>query len=183
MHTDLQKLEQKLLQSVAGLSATQTQATPTARPGAWNIQQIVEHLVLTYKVTAVEFEARIAKGRPVKTKSGVRQRIAQFVLITMGRFPRGFEAPKPVAPSGMAPVKSGEELGERVSSVLTRLDELANAAETMFGAKRSVSHLRLGPLSIAQWRRFHLVHGLHHLRQIETIRREHGFGSAKSAAA
>jgi hypothetical protein len=32
----------------------------------------------------------------------------------------------------------------------------------------------LGPLSAQQWRRFHQVHGQHHLRQIHAIRAEHG---------
>lgn len=183
MHNDLHKLERELLQSLAGLNASQTQATPTARPEAWNIQQIVEHLVLTYKGNAAEIESRIAKGRPVKTKSSLRQRVGQFVLITLGRFPNGFEAPKPLAPSRMAPVKSGPELAERVAGALLKLDQAADAAEKMFGSKRSVTHFRLGPLSMAQWRRFHRVHGLHHVRQIETIRRENGFDAVKSAAA
>ena len=183
MHSDLHKLERKLLQSLAGLSATQTQATPSARPEAWSIQQIVEHLVLTYKVSSADIEARIAKGHPVKTKSSIQQHVGQFWLIKLGRFPHGFEAPKALAPSGMAPVKNGGELAERVSGALSRLDAVAGVAEKMFGAKRSVTHLRLGPLSMAQWRRFHLVHGMHHVRQIETIRRENGFGAAKAAAA
>ena len=37
----------------------------------------------------------------------------------------------------------------------------------------------LGPLSIDQWRKFHLVHGLHHVKQIRRLRSEFGNGSAK----
>jgi hypothetical protein len=32
----------------------------------------------------------------------------------------------------------------------------------------------LGPLGAGQWRRFHLSHGRHHIRQILAIRRAHG---------
>jgi hypothetical protein len=30
----------------------------------------------------------------------------------------------------------------------------------------------LGPLSMQQWRKFHLIHGRHHLKQIARIRAE-----------
>lgn len=181
MHTDLRKLESEMLQSISGLNSTQTQATPSARPEAWNVQEIVEHLVLTYRSTVTEFEARIAKGRPVKTKASLRARIAQFMVIKLGRFPHGFEAPKAVAPSRLAVARSGDELARYFSAEVTRLDEASDAAEKMFGSQRSVNHFRLGPLSIAQWRRFHLIHAHHHVRQIDAIRRDHGFGSARSS--
>ncbi len=49
-------------------------------------------------------------------------------------------------------------------------------AEQLFGSRRrSVRHMILGPLSLAQWRRFHLVHGRHHIRQIAAIRAEYHF--------
>jgi len=41
-------------------------------------------------------------------------------------------------------------------------------AERRFGHRtRVLFHPILGPLTAQQWRRFHLVHGRHHLKQIE----------------
>jgi hypothetical protein len=31
----------------------------------------------------------------------------------------------------------------------------------------------LGPLTIRQWRKFHLIHGRHHIKQIRAIRAAH----------
>ena len=175
MHSDLGKLERELHAALLDLNEAQTQANPASRPDAWNVQQIVEHLLMTYQSNTQQIAARIEKGRPVKTPATLRQRIGQFVLITLGRFPKGFEAPAQVAPSIVTSPRSGKAISERVTAVLSKLDEVCVEAERRFGAQRSVTHLRLGPLSIQQWRRFHLVHGLHHVRQIEAIRREHGF--------
>jgi hypothetical protein len=33
-----------------------------------------------------------------------------------------------------------------------------------------LDHPILGPFSIAQWRKFHLVHGLHHVKQIQRLK-------------
>jgi len=33
-----------------------------------------------------------------------------------------------------------------------------------------MEHPFLGPFSIAQWRKFHLRHGMHHLKQIQRLR-------------
>jgi hypothetical protein len=54
------------------------------------------------------------------------------------------------------------------------MDTRIRIAEQLFGThRRSVRHMLLGPMSLAQWRRFHLVHGRHHIRQIAAIRTEH----------
>ena len=53
-------------------------------------------------------------------------------------------------------------------------EKTIDQAEKAFGSTRCLSHFILGPLSAAQWRRFHLTHGAHHARQITAIRRAHG---------
>lgn len=182
MHPDLGKLESELHAALLDLNEAQTQANPAARPDGWNVQQIVEHLLLTHQSNAAQIAARVEKGRPVKTPVTMQQRIGQLMLITLGRFPTGFEAPAPVAPAVVTSPRSGKDISERASAVLAKLDELCVEAERKFGTQRSVTHFRLGPLSIQQWRRFHLVHGRHHIRQIEAIRREHGFDGGLEAA-
>jgi hypothetical protein len=182
MQRDLEQLACEMLKSFEGLSAAETQERPATRPSAWNVQEIVEHLVLTWQSNTAQIEERLAKGRPVRTKVNLRMRVAQFGLITLGNFPKGFEAPVMVVPAVNAAPRNGAELGEKVSSTLRKLDDVCVRAEKMFRSRPSVTHFRLGPLSIAQWQKFHLVHARHHVLQIDTIRLENGLRSAGSNA-
>ena len=105
----------------------------------------------------------------------MQQRAGQFLLITLGRFPPGRQAPAAVSPSLPAALRSGDDLAQRIHTEMLNLDRIMAEAEGMFGKRRAASHMILGPLSMEQWRRFHLIHGRHHLKQIIAIRKEHGF--------
>jgi hypothetical protein len=51
------------------------------------------------------------------------------------------------------------------------MDDCIGRCEEKFGAHRKLlDHPILGPLTAAQWRKFHLVHGLHHVKQIWRLR-------------
>lgn len=172
---DLGQLNHAIAYSLHGLDSSQTQLRPRRRRNRWSIQQIVEHLLLTYASTEETLSARLAKGRATRSKPGLMQRIGQYTVIRLGYFPRGRKAPRLVMPPAeIAAPLSGEELAQRVREQLLRLHELSNEAEKVFGERRCASHHVLGPLSIAQWRRFHLIHGEHHARQILAIRKEYG---------
>lgn len=173
MHVDLEKLDTEVTQSLRGLDARHTQATPTAHPDKWSIQQIVEHLISTYKGSTPTIQARVDKRSGTRAKPTLRQYLGQFFIVTMGRFPNGRAAPAAVTPSLPVTVQTGEELAKRVHSELLKLDEVTARGEHLFGDRRAVSHIVLGPLSMQQWRRFHLIHGMHHVRQIRRIRSDH----------
>jgi hypothetical protein len=175
MHDDLQRLQTQVTQALRGLDSGQTQGAPLEVPGKWSIQQIVEHLLGTYRATVVALEARIEKRSATRAKPTFRQRFGQFYILSVGRFPYGRVAPAAVTPSSPSTIRSGNELAQRISAELARIDQLTARGEHLFGDRRAVSHLVLGPLSMRQWRRFHLIHGLHHLKQIRAIRREHRF--------
>ena len=67
----------------------------------------------------------------------------------------------------------GEVLAARVRDRLSGMERLLCDAERVFGrGARSVTHPILGPLTPEEWRRFHLRHGLHHVRQIRRTLRE-----------
>ena len=166
----LQQLHNEIANSVNGLDSAQTQLTPSASSEKWNIQQIVQHLCLTYAFTETAVETRLSKGTPTSAKPTLRQRTGQYFLTTLGIFPRGREAPERVAPPQIVSPASGSDLALYSADHLARLDRLFNQAEALFGPGRCISHMILGPLSIHQWRRFHLVHGRHHIKQIRAIR-------------
>jgi hypothetical protein len=173
MHEILERLESELATVLHGLDARQAQLTPKLHPEKWNIQQIVEHLLLSYRSTTVVLQTRIDKGSATKARPVPQQRFAQFFLIALGRFPRGRLAPPEVSPTLPASLRNGEELTRRVHDDLAGMERAACAAEALFGTGRCASHMILGPLSIHQWRRFHLIHGQHHIKQIRRIRQDH----------
>ncbi len=170
MNPDLVKLKTKVTTCICDLDSEQTQAGPV---GKWKIQQIVEHLTLTYSSTEALIASRIAKGRPTEAKPTVLQHCVRFVVLNLGYFPRGIPAPAAVLPAPAADVLNGDQITSRFSDELERMDALLDEASLLFGERNIVaSHVRLGPLSPDQWRRFHFIHGLHHAGQIDAIRRK-----------
>jgi hypothetical protein len=169
----LQQLHNEIAGSIDGLDSAQTQLTPSASSEKWSIQQIVQHLCLTYAFTETAFDARLAKGTPTIAKPTLQQRIGQYFLTTLGIFPSGREAPERVSPPQIVSPVGGSDLSHYSGEHLDRIDRLFNEAEALFGPGRCISHMILGPLSIHQWRRFHLVHGRHHVKQILAIRAAH----------
>jgi hypothetical protein len=172
MSPELERLESRLAEQIQGLSASQTQSGPQHRVGAWNIQQIVEHLLLTYQLSAANFEGRIEKGTPTRARPTLSQRLGQVLLLRLNFFPPGRKAPGETLPSAPFHLRTGAELAAMLHAELARLDDLITRAELSFGTRQAVSHPVLGPLSASQWRKFHLVHGTHHTRQIRAIRGE-----------
>jgi hypothetical protein len=54
---------------------------------------------------------------------------------------------------------------------LARMEEIIRECEERFGNTKPVAdHPVLGPLTVKEWRKFHLVHGKHHARQILRLR-------------
>ena len=82
--------------------------------------------------------------------------------------PGGRKAPERVLPKGMP----REQVLEELWPAILRMDALLSECEAHFGRRtKFMSHPVLGPLTAAQWRKFHWVHGRHHVRQILDRRR------------
>ena len=173
MHDDLRRLDTEVTKALQGLDVHHTQATPLAHPEKWSIQQIVEHLLNTYRSSIPAIQARVEKRSGSRARPTLRQKIGQLLILKLGIFPRGRQAPAAVAPTQPLTVQSGDELASRVSAELRKLNDVTARGQHIFGDRRAVSHIILGPLSMKQWRRFHLIHGLHHIKQIRGIRRDH----------
>jgi len=174
MNPTLRQLQHQITASLHNLDATQTQLQPPSRPNKWSIQQIIEHLLLTYASTEIAINARLAKGTPTRAKPTLADHIVQYAVTRCGYFPKGRKAPSMVIPQPTTHPISGEDLTHSAAEHLARLDLIFNEAENLFGAaSQCVNHNVLGPLNINQWRRFHQVHGKHHLKQIAAIRKAH----------
>jgi hypothetical protein len=166
-------LREEFCACICNLTPEQMQWRPKHRPDAWCIQQIVEHLLLTYSATSAILSERQAKGTPTRKPATLMQRCMQFTVTTVGYFPRGRQAPDFVQPPQSSAPRSGRELADTVAETIAALFTLIARCEEALGRRRSVTHGVMGPMSMEQWRRFQLVHARHHIRQIMAIRAEH----------
>jgi hypothetical protein len=68
----------------------------------------------------------------------------------------------------LPPEKVLAEIGPKIAE----MDGNIARCEEKFGSRlKLLDHPILGPLTGAQWRKFHLVHGLHHVKQIKRLRK------------
>ncbi len=139
------------------------EALSRASNGKWSPAQILEHLMLSYTATT--------KGLLRATQSGIvepgsrtlKHRAKCIYVLGLGRFPAGVEAPKQTMPTGGL----GEEPLRRFNDALVAMDSTLVDVERRFGrGVQILLHPVLGPLTAQQWRRFHQVHGRHHLKQV-----------------
>lgn len=177
MNPVFERLQSEIARSLEDLTAEQTQLRPADARDKWTIQQIVQHLCLSYSSTDAVIGSRLDKDRPTQAVPTMQQRCVQLLITVLGYFPAGRKAPSVVAPPEASVSSkyyiSGPALAAETGQRLAHMNQILDEAELRFGSARSASHSVLGPLSIAHWRRFHLVHGRHHVKQIWAIRRDH----------
>lgn len=134
-----------------------------APEGHWNSLQILDHLMLSYTATTKGLLRTMESGELDRSGPNLGQRIRGLYVLRVGRFPRGVESPKHIQPRSSL----HDEPLRRFNDALVAMDATLADAEKRFGAKtRVLRHPILGPLTVPQWRRFHQVHGRHHLKQI-----------------
>lgn len=164
MDPHLKRLQQEIAASVAGLSGNQLSWHP---PGKWCAAEVLEHLYLTYTGTIKGFERVAAAGKSLATGPSWAQRRRRWVVLGLGYLPSGREAPQHTRPRGVPQEKVLGEIGLRI----TEMDDVIRRCEEQLGQNRNLlDHPVLGPLTGGEWRKFHLVHGLHHVNQIRGLR-------------
>ena len=177
MDTRLKRLEQEIASAIEGMTAEQLSWHP---PGKWCAAEVLEHLYLTYTGTIKGFQRVEAAGKPLATPATWSQRRRTLIVVGVGYFPTGREAPPVARPRGTPPEKVLAEIGPKIAE----MDEIVARCEQKLGAgTKLLDHPILGQLTAAQWRKFHLVHGLHHGKQLRRLRQEcesRGAGTAES---
>ncbi len=170
MHSSLERLHASYAQTLRGRSCDALEINPGNEPTRWNARQIVEHLRLTYQSSSEVFRERLAKGRPAQSKPRTYQRVQQLFVCRFGYFPTGRPAPLEVIPALIASEPlDGSALSAKFHNDLRAMNELLIACEKLFGKRRFSTHQVLGPISANQWRRFHVAHGRHHLKQLREL--------------
>jgi hypothetical protein len=164
MDPGLNSLQQEIAEAVAGITPEQLHWHP---PGKWCAAEVLEHLYLTYTGTIKGFE-RLLQARPAATtKQSWKQRVGRLLVLRLSYMPPGRQAPPFARPRGLPAENVLAEIGPKISE----MDAMITRCEESLGKANLLDHAILGPLTAAGWRKFHLVHGRHHLNQIRALRR------------
>jgi hypothetical protein len=171
MHAVLERVVNQISGEVSHLDSEATQLHPNKLSYKWNAQQVVEHLVMGYRLTTEALETRLKKGRlSRKHRRTYLQWSLQMMILTFGAMPRGVPALDETTPKpGRFRPMSGPELGGLLRREIETMDVALDACRRRFGIERVGIHPFLGPLRVDQWRRFHAVHGHHHLTQLRSV--------------
>jgi hypothetical protein len=166
MNVHLDRLQRVLSSALAGMSAEDMNWHP---PGKWCAAEVLEHLYLTYTGTVKGFERVAASGHSLATAATMSQRLRTLLVVGAGYFPEGRKSPAVALPRGLP----REQVLAAIVPEVKRVDDVITRCEAVLGSrKKLLDHPILGPLSANQWRKFHRVHGLHHVKQIEKLRAE-----------
>jgi hypothetical protein len=171
MHAVLERVVSQISSEMRGLDAETTQLHPYGFIYKWSAQQVVEHLVLGYRLTSSALENRLSKGRLSRNhKRTYLQWSLQLMILTFGRLPRGVPALDETMPvAGSFAAMDGQQLVKLLRQEIDAMDAMFDRCRRKFGMERVAVHPFLGPLRVDQWRRFHALHGLHHLQQLREV--------------
>ncbi len=168
MDTCLKKLKLALESAIEGMSPEQMSWHP---PEKWCATEVLEHLYLTYTGTIKGFERLLQSGKPTATSPSMKQRWQTLLVIGLGYLPAGRKAPRVAEPRGLASEKVRTEFATKIAA----MDAIIQQCETLFGRGTPLlDHPILGPLSATQWRKFHVLHGMHHRKQLMRLRKAVG---------
>jgi len=166
MNSHLEQLQQALAAAIDGMNEAEMNWHP---PGKWCAAEVLEHLYLTYTGTVKGFERVMQAGRPLTSVPTLAQRGRSLLVLGFGYLPRGRTAPANTRPRGLAV----ETVRNGIIPKITELDEIIAGCERRWGPRdKLLDHPILGPLNARQWRKFHLIHGLLHVQQIQRLRQE-----------
>ena len=163
-------LVRRVLKRIEDCVAGMTEAEMTWHPeGKWSAAEIVEHLSLAFLVTVKAGKFTLRQGSPELRDSTLLERAMVTVAIDLGFFFMRLKAPRMVTPRGIPP----EAAWKATIQSLTEMEEVLGQCERKFGAGSPIlPHPFLGPLTARQWRKFHVVHTRHHMKQVKALRRQ-----------
>jgi tetrahydromethanopterin S-methyltransferase subunit G len=171
MHPVLQSAFREVTAELEQFDSTSANVHPWGRPHCWSVHQVVEHLVLSMGYTRNAIEERLAKGRPERNLQRTHTEWAlQLMVLSAGHMPKGVGAPHEITPKASMPPAGARDLTERLENSIESLDATLDRCRQRFGMERVGRHFLLGPLRVDQWRRYHVLHLRHHLRQMADVR-------------
>lgn len=171
MHPVFQSAFREVAAEIGRFDAQSANVHPWGRPYCWSVHEIAEHLALSMDQTGRLLEERLAKGRPGRNLGRSRTEWAlQLMILSAGHMPRGVGATKETTPKPNLPSVGTREITDRLECAIESLDASFDRCRQQFGMERVGRHFLLGPLRIDQWRRYHVLHLRHHLKQMQEVR-------------
>ncbi len=134
-----------------------------APPGKWNSAQILEHLFLSYKNTNFGLGKCVEKGVPLATGRDLEASRRKIAGCESRLHAKGQGSSQTGHPSRHG---SPRKFASNIFVEIQKMESGFAECERRFGAVALMDHPFLGPLNADEWRKFHLVHGRHHARQI-----------------
>jgi len=170
MHPVLKSSLDPLVKLIETLSRDEAQVQPLPGQGRWCAQQIIEHLILTYKQTSDSLSRQLKTGRIPKSRRNVLEFILRLQTIGVGYMPSGVPAMRSVRPTDFDP-EDGATIAARFTAAAEEMDGLLSESRRRFGIQACGEHPLYGVLRVDEWRRYHAVHAKHHRSQLrEAIR-------------
>ena len=183
MHAVLKTAFDALSEELGHFDAKLAGLHPGGAAHRWTARQILEHLTLAMDATRTELDARLAKGRVSTHVQRSRPEWAlQLMVLSAGYMPRGVPAPHSLTPRSEERPLSVQELLKRLEIAAEQMDASLDRVRRQFGMERVGSHFLLGPMRVDQWRRYHVLHMGHHLKQIAAIRADAASAVKRSSA-
>jgi hypothetical protein len=164
MDSRMEELKRALESAVEGMSDEQLSWHPE---GKWCAAEVLEHLYLTYTGSIRGFEKVLDAGKPLARRSTLMDRMRTAVVVQFGHLPEGRKSPVNAVPKGLAGEQVRNDIGEKIVAMDV---VIARCEERLGSGVKLLDHPVLGPLTGTQWRKFHLVHGLHHRKQLLRLR-------------
>jgi hypothetical protein len=155
------------VREVVQLLATDEHRLSTVAPqvSGWSALHHAAHMTLANELILRNL-ASLSKGAGLLVVFEAAQKPEALAFLAAGRLPRGrAQSPRMVVPPSDIDASRAREWA---AQVITDLDALIPTLHQQSPTRCFIPHQMLGPLDLAQWLRFGIVHTRHHL----TIARE-----------
>jgi len=165
MHPVLKSALEPLAEQIATLSQEEAQISPLPGQNRWCAQQILEHLMLTYKLTSDSVSRQLKSGRVPKNRRNLLEFMLRVQTIGLGYIPSGVPAIRSLRPTTFTPM-DGPAIAARFLASAEDMDKLLVAARKKFGIQACGEHPFFGVMRVDEWRRYHAIHAGHHKKQL-----------------
>ncbi|HWZ43694.1 MAG TPA: DinB family protein [Candidatus Saccharimonadales bacterium] len=162
----LRRTLEEIESATRGMTDEQMRWHPASK---WSAVELVEHLSLAYARSAAGMRKAMTEPQAKLRRATAKERVGKLLLFNLRYIPPGRKAPEAIHPKGLS---AGDAM-MAARRGLELLDHTIGDCEKQLGAGTPVfTHPILGPLTAGQWREFHLLHTLHHMRQVRKWRKQ-----------
>jgi hypothetical protein len=165
MHPVLKLSLEPLAEEIKPLGLEEVQIPPAPGQDRWSVQLIVEHLILTYRLTLNTVNRQLKSGVVPGRRRNLLKSLLRMQTLGLGYMPNGIPSMHAVRPKNITPM-AGPELAERLLAAAEEMDAALSAGRKKFGIQPCGEHPFYGAMRIDEWRRYHALHARHHAVQL-----------------